>query len=92
MVLAIIDEEARRKSMIRCPRFEECESSLCPLDPYLGQAVFVPGKPLCHWYYLWRESSTLEHIPPLVVDRLSIYIVALFKNGVFRAPRSEMTG
>ena len=90
MVLPIIDEEARRQSMVRCPRFEGCESCLCPLDPQLKQAVFVPGKPLCSWYNLWRESSIFDHVPPLVADKLPTYVVVLFKNGVFRAPRPEM--
>ena len=92
MVLAIIDEEARRKSMIRCPRFEDCESPLCPLDPYLRQQLPVPGKPPCYWYNLACALEKFVGIPPCVADMLPVYIVYLFDCGVFRTPRSEMTG
>ena len=82
MVFAIIDEEARRKSMIRCPRFEECESCLCPLDPYLKQAVFVPGKPLCYWFELFQRHVDMTPVPHLIAHSLIDYTLHLFDLGV----------
>ena len=75
MVLPLIDEDRRRQSMIRCPRFEGCDSPLCPLDPYLQQKVHVPGKPLCLWYRYWLKTRKLNEIPRVVRSELPIYSV-----------------
>jgi len=91
MVLLFIDEEARRKSMIRCPRFEDCESPLCPLDPYLKYKVSVPGRPLCWWYNLAIELENFADMPPCVVDKLPIYIVHLYQCGLLNPPGAKTT-
>lgn len=89
MVLPIIDEETRLKSMERCPRLAGCDSPLCPLDPYLKLKVSVPGTPLCFWYHLAKTIEEMAEIPPCVVDKLPIYIVHLLRCGVFRGPEAE---
>lgn len=90
MVLPIIDEEARLKSMERCPRLAGCDSPLCPLDPYLKLKVSTPSTPLCFWYLLYKKIEELAEIPPPVVDKFPIYIVHLSKCGVFRSPEAEI--
>ena len=82
MVLPIIAEEPRFKSMSRCPRFEKCLSALCPLDPFLKHKVSLPGRPLCFWYELAQEIANFADMPPFVVNKLPIYIVHLLKLGV----------
>jgi len=91
MVLPIIDEETRLKSMERCPRLAGCDSPLCPLDPYLKLKVSVPGAPLCFWYLLHKRIEELADIPPCVVDKFPIYMVHLSKCGVLDAPEGETT-
>ena len=86
MVLPIIDEDARRKSMERCPRFEGCVSPLCPLDPYLKHKVSTPGAPRCYWYDLAIELANFAEIPPCVIDKLPAFIVHLFKFPVLPLP------
>ena len=89
MVQPIIDEEKRRASMARCPEFEECDSPLCPLDPYLSLKVMVPGKKLCIWYKRMEKGFALVQIPPVVLDKLPIYLVVLLKNGVLKPTKPE---
>ena len=89
MVLPIIDEDARHKSMSRCPRFEGCVSPLCPLDPYLKHKVSTPGKPRCYWYELSIELDNFADMPPCVIDKLPMYIVHLYKNGILPLPRGK---
>ena len=84
MVLPIVDEETRLKSMERCPRFEQCLSILCPLDPHLRFKVSVPGRPLCFWYLEAHRIENFDHVPPVVADKLPIYIVHLLKFGVLK--------
>ena len=95
MVLPIIDEEKRRASMVRCPRFEECESCLCPLDPYIKQKVRVPDTPLCYWYIKATRLRTFDGMPLCVVDKLPIYIVHLVQHDLagpreMKLPRSRL--
>ena len=84
MVLPIQDEDARLLSMERCPRFEQCLSVLCPLDPDLKYKVSLPGRPLCSWYDQAHRIENFDHIPPVVADKLPIYIVHLCKCGVLK--------
>ena len=91
MVLPIIDEETRLKSMERCPRLAGCDSPLCPLDPYLKLKVSVPGTPLCFWYDLLKNFERAAEVPPCVIDKLPIYSVYLFKCGVVGAPEAKTT-
>lgn len=84
MVLPILDEDARHKSMARCSKFEWCVSVLCPLDPHLRFKVSVPGRPLCLWYLQAHGTENLDPIPPVVADKLPIYIVHLLKCGVLK--------
>jgi len=90
MVLPIIDEEARHKSMARCPLFGQCLSVLCPLDPALKYKVSVPGRPLCFWYLEAHRIENLDHFPPVVVNKLPIYIVHLLQSGVLKEYRAEI--
>lgn len=85
MVLPIIDEDYRYRSMSRCPRLRGCDSPLCPLDPYLRLKVHAPGKPLCYWYRKTSRGRNFDDMPLCVVDRLPIYMVHLHKLGVFNA-------
>ena len=85
MVQPIIDEEKRRSSMARCPEFEDCDCELCPLDPYIKLKVFVPGQKLCPWYKRLMKDLSLIQIPPVVADKLPIYLIFLLKSGLFRA-------
>ena len=91
MVLPIIDEDRRRRSMERCPKFEGCASPLCPLDPYLREQLPVPGKPLCYWYLLAHALEQFVDMPPCVADRLPVYIVHLFDCGVFGTPELDLS-
>jgi len=89
MVIPFFDEDARHKSMARCPRFEGCRSALCPLDPYLHSKVSTTKEPLCYWYDLAIELENFVEIPPCVIDKLPIYIVHLYKNGVLVVPAGK---
>ena len=92
MVLPIIDEDARHKSMGRCPKYEGCASPLCPLDPYLRYKVSVPGRPLCYWYLLSDALLGFVDMPPPVVEKLPLYIVHLVKNGLLSPHGSTVGG
>jgi len=81
MVFPVIDDDARRKSMERCPRYKDCVSPLCPLDPYLKYNDRPPGGALCYWYDLMAEPENFVDMPRCVIDKLPDYIVHLIKIG-----------
>ena len=84
MVPHVGPDPLRGWSIRRCPRSNDCPSSLCPLDPELRN-VDPPGEaPLCHWYTISGRPEAFNHVPEFLWRPLLAYTLYLLEKGIQR--------
>lgn len=81
MVSEIPDEDRRRISMMRCPRFLGCPCTTCPLDPDLNKVRSITPGPLCYWWTVTCKLSDMWRIPHFLLRPLLTYTVILLEMG-----------
>ena len=89
-------------AMKECPRFEECNAPICPLDPDVLDRVYIKGDPVCYYLRLYakdalwglKTGSLPANLPIRVAELypLLCFRYAPLKAALLRAAKSPPKG
>jgi hypothetical protein len=79
-----------------CPRFDQCNAPICPLDPAWRSAVHLPGEPVCHYALASGKPGAAEKYADDPVYRRVLFelplVTAQHSDIRYKVKRAAQTG
>ena len=66
------------QAMKECPRFDDCNAPICPLDPDVLDRVHIKGAPVCHYLRLYAKNGFWDLKPGSLPANLPIRVAEVY--------------